>query len=125
MENLLFDRDTKEKLLERDQLHKILETEAWIFDEEFTLSGSEKRLEEVLDLHLGELGERADDPVLREEGKQGRVDLMLSRVVQPRHDEKDHLVVELKRPSQKIPSKILNQVESYAIAVAKDNRFQT
>ncbi|MES2659978.1 MAG: ATP-binding protein [Verrucomicrobiota bacterium] len=125
LENLVFDKDTKKKLLERDQLHKILENEAWIFDENFTLSGSEERLEEVLKLHLGELGNRNDDdgPVLLEGDKQGRVDLMLSRIIQPRHDERDHLVIELKRPSQPINSKILGQVEGYAIAVAKDPRF--
>lgn len=123
LENLLNDKETKKKLLERDQLHKILENEAWIFDEGFALSGSEKRLEEVLQLHIGKLGKREDDPVLREGGKQGRVDLMLSRVVHPRHDERDHLVVELKRPSQPINSEILGQVESYAIAVAGDARF--
>ena len=125
LENLLIDKETKKKLLERDQLHKILENEAWIFDENFALSGSEERLEDVLKLHLGELGTRMDDddPVLMEGDKQGRIDLMLSRVTQPRHDERDHLVVELKRPSQPINSKILGQVEGYAIAVAKDPRF--
>lgn len=124
LENLIFDKKTKKKLLERDQLHKILENEAWIFDENFALSGSEERLEEVLQLHLGELGDRKDDgPVLMEGGKQGRVDLMLSRIIQPLQDQRDHLVVELKRPSQPINSIILGQVEGYAIAVAKDPRF--
>ena len=124
LENLIFDKDTKKKLLERDQLHKILENEAWLFDEEFALSGSEKTLEEVLQMHLGELrATDATEPVLREGGQTGRVDLMLSRMVQPRQDERDHLVVELKRPSQQINSKILNQIESYALAVAQDPRF--
>lgn len=124
LENLIFDRETKKKLLERDQLHKILETEAWLFDEEFALSGSEKTLEEVLQLHLGQLRTKEEgEPVLREGGKAGRVDLMFSRVVQPRPDERDHLVVELKRPLQPINSKILTQVESYALAVAQDPRF--
>jgi hypothetical protein len=124
LENLIFDKETKPKLLERDQLHKILENEAWIFDEEFALSGSEKKLEEVLTQHLGKLRTGVViDPVLREGGKQGRVDLMFSRIVQPRHDERDHLVVELKRPSQPINSKIISQVESYALAVAQDPRF--
>lgn len=129
LENLLFDKESKKRLLERDQLHKILENEAWIFDEEFALSGSEERLEEVLQIHLKKLGKREDEiseePVLREGDKQGRIDLMLGRTVQPRHDEYDHLVVELKRPSQKINSEIISQVESYAIAVAKDPRFHT
>ena len=124
LENLLFDRATKKKLGERDQLHKILEHEAWIFDEGFALSGSEKTLEEVLELHIDKLRKYdANDPVWREDQKQGRVDLMFSRMVQPRHDERDHLVVELKRPSQPINSEILSQTESYAIAVAQDPRF--
>jgi hypothetical protein len=124
LENLLFDRATKKQLRERDQLHKILENESWLFDEEFALSGSEKTLEEVLQLHLGQLRDPAEtEPVEREGGQQGRVDLMFSRLVAPRHDERDHLVVELKRPSQPINSKILTQVESYALAVANDPRF--
>lgn len=124
LEELLFDKESKKKLLERDQLHKILESEAWLFDEEFALSASEARLEEVLKLHLGKLGNRSDEPVFMEGEKQGRVDLMFSRSNQPRHDEKDHLVVELKRPSKKIDSEVLTQVKAYAFAIANDNRFQ-
>jgi hypothetical protein len=124
LENLVFDRESKKKLLERDQLHKILENESWVFDEEFALSGSEKTLEEVLELHLRHLHDKDDQAaVLREGGKEGRVDLMFSRMIQPRQDERDHLVIELKRPLQPINSKILAQVESYAIAVAQDPRF--
>lgn len=125
LENLLFDQDTKKQLLERDQLHKILENEAWIFNEEFALSGSEQRLEEVLAIHLNHLGEREDtaDPVLLSDGRQGRVDLMLSKTVQPRDGEYDYLVVELKRPSQKINNKVISQIEEYAIAIATDPRF--
>jgi hypothetical protein len=124
LENLLFDKATKRKFTERDQLHKILENEAWIFNEEFALSGSEMALEEVLQEHIGTLRPvDATIPVLREGGQEGRVDLMFSRMVKPRHDERDYLVVELKRPSQSINSKILSQVESYAIAVAQDPRF--
>ena len=124
LEDLLFGKETHKKLLERDQLLRILETEAWLFDEEFALSGSEMTLEEVLQMHLNKLRDPEDsEPVDRQGGKQGRVDLMFSRTVTPRHDERDHLVVELKRPSQPIDSKILGQVESYAMAVAQDSRF--
>jgi hypothetical protein len=44
-------------------------------------------------------------------------------VIQPRTGEYDYLIVELKRPSQKINSVVLNQIENYAIAVANDERF--
>jgi len=122
LEQLLFDKDTRKSLLERDQLHKILEREAWLFHEEFALSGSEERLEEVLAKHIGQLGDRVD-PVDLSDGKQGRIDLMLSKANQPRTGEYDYLVVELKRPSKKIDSEVLSQVEKYAIAVASDERF--
>lgn len=125
LENLLFDNASKSKLLERDQLHKILEKEAWIFHEEFALAASEQRLEMVLNNHLDKLGVRADsdDIVDLGDGSRGRIDLMLHRAVQPRTGEYDYLVVELKRPSQKINSDVLTQIEKYAIAVANDERF--
>ncbi|MBE0597458.1 MAG: ATP-binding protein [Desulfuromonadales bacterium] len=125
LETLLFDKENKRKLLERDQLHKILEKEAWLFSEEFALAGSEERLEEVLIKHLDKLGKREDDPapVAVGEGKTGRVDLLFHKVVQPRSGEYDYLVVELKRPSKKIDDEVLTQVKKYAVAVATDERF--
>jgi len=126
LEHLVFDKDTKKKLLERDQLHKILESEAWIFDEDFALSGSEERLEEVLKKHVGLLGERADgdSTVIVGDDKTGRIDLRLSRVIKPRSGQMDYLVVELKRPSKKIDDDVITQVKKYAMAVAGDERFR-
>jgi hypothetical protein len=125
---LLFGQKTKKSFTERDQLHKILENESWIFDEQFALSQTEETLNKVLEKHLSKLGDRSDtvdtvDPVLLPDGRQGRIDLMLSKTNQPRVGEFDYLVVELKRPSKKIDSEVLNQIEKYAIAVAEDERF--
>lgn len=126
LETLLFDKENKERLLERDQLHKILENEAWLFHEEFALAGSEQRLEEVLNKHLDKLGKREDDPEPVEvgEGKTGRVDLLLHKANQPRTGEYDYLIVELKRPSKKIDDEVLTQIKKYAVAVASDERFR-
>ncbi len=126
LDALVFGKESKKKLLERDQLHKILENEAWLFHEEFALAGSEQRLEEVLHKHLATLGPRRidTDPVDLGDGKQGRVDLMLSKVTQPRSGEYDYLVVELKRPTKKVDAEVLTQIEQYAIAVANDERFR-
>lgn len=124
LENLLSSKETPKKLLERDRLHKMLETEAWLFDEEFALSGSETAVEEVLQMHLDKLRDpEGAAPGEREGGQQGRVDRLFSRAITSRQDERDHLVVELKRPSKAIDAKTLGQVESYAIAVAQDPRF--
>ncbi|GAA0688226.1 ATP-binding protein [Dyella marensis] len=129
LSDLLFNKESKKQLLERDQLHKALEVESWIFKEDFNLAGSEKTLEDALAIHIAKLGKREDDesdltdPVLREDDKGGRIDLMLARSMQPTQGSHEYLVVELKRPKQKINSEVLGQIKSYAFAVAKDSRF--
>jgi hypothetical protein len=126
LELMLFDKESKKKLLERDQLHQVLAKETWIFGEEFHLTSNEETLNEVLAKFRVEILKPLDDdsPVKLEDGATGRIDLMLARSVpQPRADEREHLVVELKRPAKKICTKVLGQIEDYAIAVAKDERF--
>ena len=128
LERLLFDKETKKIFTERDQLHKMLENEAWIFDENFAFSLSEEKLNTVLETHIKKLGDREDplytnDPVLLSDGRTGRIDLMLSKVNQIRPGEFDYLVVELKRPSQKINDDVIVQLKKYATAVATDERF--
>jgi len=127
LEILLFDPQSKEQLLERSQLHKILEDHTWIFGEEFALSVSDRSLKDVLKKHLHLLG-RTEEPVeavLRDDGTVGIVDLMLSRSIpQSRADEREHLIVELKRPKKVIDSGVYDQIESYAMAVAADERFR-
>lgn len=123
LSDLVFEH--KKTFLERDQLHKILDNEAWIFDEQFSLAGSEKRLEDALKVHLKHLGNRSDDkdPVLINEEKQGRIDLMLSKASEVRPGYKDYLVVELKRPNKKIDNEVLGQIMGYGQAVQNDERF--
>lgn len=127
LETLVF--DFKQSLLERDQLHKILENEAWVFDEYFDLAGSEKRLEDALAIHLKLLGCREDTDVTTlvevGEDKTGRIDLMLSKAVASKAGQKDFLVVELKRPNKKIDDDVISQIKKYAIAVQEDERFDT
>lgn len=129
LENLLFNKETKKIFTERDQLHKLLENEAWLFHEEFALSMSEQRLEAVLSKHLKLLGNRDDhlednSPVLLSDGRTGRIDLMLSKANQPREGQFDYLIVELKRPSVKINDEVIAQIKKYAYAVAEDERFK-
>ncbi|HMN40975.1 MAG TPA: ATP-binding protein [Phycisphaerales bacterium] len=127
LELLLFHPVSKEQLLERTQLHKIVEEHTWLWGEEFALSASDQNLNDVLVAHLGKLRKASDeDPdVVREDGSAGIVDLMLSRVIpQPRAEEREHLIVELKRPNVSINRDIISQAQSYADAVADDPRFK-
>ena len=66
-----------------------------------------------------------NEPVLRLNKRKGIVDLMLSRQIPRNHqDEVEHLVVELKKPDVVIGKDELDQIESYAFAVAEDERFR-
>ena len=127
LEVLVFDEESKEALLERKQLHRIIASSTWIFGEEFHLAVDDDSLTEVLKRHNHFLGKETDDlaPVLREDGTKGIVDLMLSkRIPHSSGDIREHLVIELKRPSKVIDNAVLDQVESYAFAVAGDERFK-
>lgn len=128
LEALLFDPEYKSRLKERSQLHRILaDNNTWLFGEEFSLSVDDQSLTEVLRKHRKLIGDDTaiDKPVTRVDGKKGIVDLMLSRSIpQNRVEEREHLVVELKRPTVKIGSAEITQVKDYAFAVAEDDRFE-
>ena len=123
---ILFDHEAKNRLKERSQLHKILETNTWIFGEEFNLWASDRELTTVLKIHREKLDPDLiiDEPVKLLTRKRGIVDLMLSRA-QKRHraDDYEHLVVELKAPKVKLTSKELTQIKDYALSVARDARY--
>jgi hypothetical protein len=127
LEILVFDPKSKEQLLERRQLHRIIAEHTWLFGEEFNLTVDDQSLTQVLRKHLESRGAEIaiDEPVRREDGSRGIIDLMLSRRVPlPRADEREHLIIEMKRPKQKIDGKAATQVEEYAFAIAEDERFR-
>jgi hypothetical protein len=127
LEEILYDPESRKATKERSQLHRILAKETWIFGEQFNLTVDDESLTSVLHKHLKLVGRNADDerPVTTVDGSSGIVDLMLSkRIPQPEAERREHLVVELKRPSVKIDSDILGQIHKYAIAVSSDERFR-
>ena len=128
LETLVFDTDFKGKVRERTQLHRIVAENAWMFGEQYHLSVDDQSLTEVLKKHIAAKGREIeieiDEPVLRPDGSRGIVDLMFSRNLARGMDEREHLVVELKRPNVRIDSDALTQVKSYAFAVAEDERFR-
>lgn len=127
LEILVFDQESKEKLLERRQLHRILCEHTWIFGEEYHLTVDDQSLTEVLKKHLSKIGGEIEiaEPVLKEDGSTGIIDLMLSRSLSSsRAGETEHLIVELKRPKIEVTSKEADQIIEYAFAVAEDERFR-
>jgi len=127
LEHLLFDEATKKHLKERSQLHRILADNTWIFGHEYSMSVDDKSLTDVLRKHVLLTNKEIiiDEPVKRLDESIGIVDLMLSRAIPRNHsNELEHLVVELKAPRVKIGQKEIQQIKSYAFAVAKDERFR-
>jgi hypothetical protein len=128
LDALIFDTESKRQTLERRQLHRILANETWMFGEEWALTGDDDRLTRVLAAHLHLLGEDVDlasmPPVLREDGRDAIPDLVLSRTMETAENKLEHLVVELKRPSHSLTPADIDQLRSYAVAVAGDDRFQ-
>ena len=128
LEAILFDTDSKKRLKERSQLHRIIAQNCWLFGEEYNLSVDDRSLTEVLRKHRKLIGDDTaiDEPVRHVSKKWGIVDLMLSRAI-PRHKANDltHLVVELKAPKVKIDRDEITQIEEYAISVMKDERFKS
>ncbi|WP_336704839.1 ATP-binding protein [Micrococcus terreus] len=124
LELMVFDPETSKMVGERAHLHRILESELWVFGEQFNLMVSERGLTAALERHRALLGEDHDasTPVRLLDGKSGRLDLLLS-VAATEHDRNRHLVVELKAPRITAGLKELTQIKSYAKAVAQDPRF--
>ncbi|MFN3836263.1 MAG: ATP-binding protein [Brevundimonas sp.] len=133
---LVFDPKSKRQMLERSQLHRVIAQETWIFGEQFNLMNDDEDLSAVLRSHVELLGTDSDgggvrdklapnQPVLDADGKAAIVDLMLScRVPTATDDERKHLIIELKRPSQNLNEDVIGQIKKYAKAVALDDRFK-
>lgn len=129
LEQLVLGEDSKH-LKERSQLHRILAGETWVFGEEYALAGDDNSLTTVLRKHLSyldrqDLAETVATEVLDAEGSRAIVDLMLARSLSQRRNRREHLVIELKRPSVTVGDEEAQQLRKYADAVAADPRFNT
>jgi hypothetical protein len=134
LEAMLFRVDLKATFKERKQLHRILETNTWLFGEEFALTVSDRSLTEVLRKHRDACRMTNtlvdNEPVLRPDGsargrRRGIVDLVLSRrIPTPYPTELHHLVIELKAPKKPLAAEDTQQIKSYAYAVSRDERFK-
>jgi hypothetical protein len=127
-EEIIFDTNLKKLLKERSQLHRILADNIWVFGDAFSLSVDDQSLTEVLVKHRSELHDEIeiDKPVHRIDSTTGIIDLMLSKSVPCNHaNEREHLIIELKAPRVSIGQKEIGQINSYAIAVADDERFRS
>ncbi|GAA5130164.1 ATP-binding protein [Pseudonocardia adelaidensis] len=126
LRTLIFEPDIRKVVKERSELHKILERETWVFGEQYAPMVSDQSLDAVLRRHLEALGHSVDsatlEPVRREDGSVGIVDLLLGRASRGSQG-REHLIVELKAPRVKIGQKEVGQIKEYAEAVVSDPQF--
>ncbi|MGO1545303.1 MAG: ATP-binding protein [Gulosibacter sp.] len=129
LEEIVNDKSLKKSVTERKQLHRVLAEETWVFREEYALTADDNTLRTALKNHIEELGraeltpEDLGNPVLDADGREVVVDMMLSRVIEQSRNHREHIVIELKRPSIPIGKREMEQIENYAQAVASDGRF--
>lgn len=125
LHEIIYEREIQARVLERSQLHRILATETWVFGEEYHLVADDESLTNVLRRHLRylEREELAAEDVTDEHGRTRIVDLMLAKSLEHAANRREHLVIELKRPSVKVGHKEVAQIRDYAQAVADDAQF--
>jgi len=150
LRSMLFDDPYKAELLERKQLQRLVAANTWLFGEEYFLMNDDESLLNVLRALLGTKGYQIEDGTIDlvsevkfEGGGTGVVDLALTSspnasgqdeeatpgavigktVARSNGQPMHNLVIELKRPTQKITPKVLQEVRDYAFAIAKDERF--
>ncbi|GAA1292325.1 ATP-binding protein [Saccharothrix xinjiangensis] len=120
----IYGSDMRRRMREVDQLHPLVRDNAWLFGEAWRLSRSEAGLTTVLRdaVHDDALLEAdllsSGGQVLRDNGRGGRLDLVLQRTIHT-PGLQHRLVIELKRPSVALGDKELSQVRSYARALSK------
>lgn len=129
LEEIVFDADLRKRVKERSQLHRILAAETWVFREEYALTADDQTLTTALRAHVALLGRDdltpgdLDVEVLDEHGRRVVLDLMLSRVIEQARDHREHLVIEIKRPTQHVGLTEFAQIQKYATTVMEDARF--
>lgn len=114
-------------ILERKQLHKIVEKELWLFGESYNgvpnILWSDKKLlgifKEMREQYLIYEPKSADENLEHLEGKELNdiTDLFFTNEKPLDDGTREYMIVELKAPRCKISQKELNQIDKYAFAV--------
>lgn len=138
LDEVLHERSTRSRMLERTQLHRMLASETWVFGEEWATTGDDERLGKVLNKFKKfmqdpeappvDIADMQSDPKpepLREDGRVAIPDLVLGRKMQVSENRFKFLVVELKRPSRDLTDADVAQIRSYADAISNDERLNT
>ncbi len=124
---MVFRPQHRATIKERGELDALVRDNTWIFGEHFHITMPEAGLTRIIERVADELasGRRGKRKVVKPDGKSGRADCFLGRSIpHPEQDRREHLIVELKRPSIKIGRKELDQLEDYVTALRTQPDFK-
>lgn len=126
LEQIVADKEVNKYLKERAHLQHIIESEYWIFGEQYNFmspKGGDITLANVLKAHLSILGRDELSVSISPNELTDIPDICLyQQYFLGKPDEYENLVIELKRPGNLTEDNIM-QIKKYANAVADDNRF--
>ncbi len=125
LKGMVFDPKFRQTVKERGELDVLVRDNTWIFGEQFHITLPETGLNNVMARVATDLAmKRRRRKITKPDGKAGRVDCFMGRVV-PGADQtkREYLLVELKRPSLVLGRKELDQVEDYVNAIRAEPEF--
>lgn len=120
LRSMVFDPKYRHSVKERGQLDTIVRDNTWLFGEQFHFTMAEAGLSRIMQRVAEEQSgeKKTRKAVTKLDGKKGRIDQFLGRVVPgPDQNKREYLVIELKRPGLVVTRKELDQVEDYMNAM--------
>ncbi len=125
LKGMVFNPKHRTSARERGELDVLVQSNTWMFGENFHITLPEAGLSRIMDRVSMELtGKRSGRKVVTPDGSTGRGDVFVGRVV-PSQDQmrREFLLVELKRPSLAIGTKETDQLEKYVNTIRTQPDF--
>ncbi|NVD27018.1 ATP-binding protein [Parasphingorhabdus flavimaris] len=125
LKGIVFNPKYRNTVKERGELDVLIRDHTWLFGEQFHITLSEVGLTRVMGRVSEEVAsKRKGRKITKKDGKTGRVDNFLGRLVpNPDPAKREYLLIELKRPSLTVARKELDQVEDYMNAIKDEDDF--
>lgn len=126
LEQMVYNDSIGKAIRERTQFHRVLLKELWVFGEKYALGTSDQSLKNLLKAHIQCLGRDELIPDIPPEATDDLTripDICLFQKICPGYEQYEHLVIELKRPTLTLTKKEVDQIQDYALKVAKNPLF--
>lgn len=125
IKEMVNDPDRRLTVKERGELDLIVQSNTWIFGEQFHISLPEAGLTRVMKRVSADRGvKRKGGKVTKPDGSVGRADAFLGRVIpHPVQEHREYLLIELKRPKTSVSRREFDQIEDYALTLINQPEF--